>query len=64
MNRHPIYIGIIDEPNDLITEQLGVVLGIQVGLCGLRRIQLQSLTNTLPQHIEGGVGLHDLVHGL
>lgn len=57
-------VGVVHEPDDLIGEELAVVLGGQVGLSGLGRVQLQALTNPLPQHVEGGVSLHDLSHGL
>lgn len=39
-------------------------LRAEVGLSGLRAVELQTLPDTLPQHIQGRVGLHDLGHGL
>ena len=39
-------------------------LRAEVGLSRLRAVELQTLPDTLPQHVQGGVGLHDLGHGL
>ena len=39
-------------------------LRAEVGLSGLRAVELQPLPDALPQHVQGGVGLHDLGHGL
>lgn len=64
VNRYTIDVGVVDEPDDLVAEQLSVVLGGQVGLGGLAAVQLQSLPDTLAQHVQGRVGLHDLCHGL
>lgn len=42
----------------------GKYLGAEVGLSGLRAVELQTLPNTLPEHVQGRVGFHDLGHGL
>ena len=39
-------------------------LRAEIGLSGLRAIELQTLPDALPQHVQGRVGLHDLGHGL
>jgi len=67
---HSVDIGVVHEPNDLVGEEFRVVLGVQVRFRRFRGIQLQSLSDTFSEDIEGGVGLkslsylHDLVHGL
>ena len=48
VDSNTVHISVVDEPDDLVGEQLGVVLAVEVGLCGLRR-------DILP---------HDLGHGL
>lgn len=57
-------IGVIHKPNDLVGEEFPVVLRGQVGLSGLGGVQLQTFADSLPEHIQGRVGLHDLGHGL
>jgi hypothetical protein len=52
-----VNVGVIHEPNDLVTKQLSIVLRRQVGLSGLRRVELKTLSNTLTKDIEGRVGL-------
>lgn len=42
----------------------GNYLRAEVGLSGLRAVELQPLPNALPEHVQGRVGLHDLGHGL
>ena len=64
MDGDSVDVGVVDEPDDLVGEELSVVLRRQVGLGGLGGVELQTLTDTLPQHVERGVGLHDLGHGL
>ena len=59
----PIHIGVVNKPDDLIGEQLSVVLRGQVRFSGLAGVQLEGLADPLPQHVESGVGLHDLSHG-
>mmetsp|Transcript_35305 Transcript_35305/g.88749 ORF Transcript_35305/g.88749 Transcript_35305/m.88749 type:complete len:781 (-) Transcript_35305:276-2618(-) len=61
---HAVHVGVIHKPDDLVAEQLAVVLGGQVRLRGLGRVQLQALADALAKHKQGGVGLHDLGHGL
>ena len=63
VDRHPVDIRVIHEPNDLGAEQFSVVLGVQVRLSRLTAVQLQTLADALPQHIQCRVRLHDLVHG-
>ena len=48
----------------LVGEELAIVLGGEVGLCGLRGVQLEALADALTQHIQRRVGLHDLGHRL
>ena len=57
-------VGVVDEPNDLVGEELGVVLGVEVGFGGFGGVELQTLADTLTQDVASGVGLHDLGHGL
>lgn len=64
VNCHPIDIGIIDEPDDLISEEVGVILRVQVGLGGLGGVELETFTDSLTQDVDGGVGFHDFVHRL
>jgi len=59
-----VHVGVVYEPNDLVGEEFSVVLGGQVGLSGLGGVQLQTFADALPEHVQGGVGLHDLGHGL
>mmetsp|Transcript_569 Transcript_569/g.1265 ORF Transcript_569/g.1265 Transcript_569/m.1265 type:complete len:352 (-) Transcript_569:2863-3918(-) len=62
VDRHTVHIGIVNEPDGLCREELLVVLRVQVGLRWLRRVQLESLSDSLPHHVQRRVGLHDLVH--
>lgn len=64
MDGDSVHVGVIHKPDDLVGEEFTIVLRGQVGLSGLRRVQLQTLADTFPQHIEGRVGFHDLGHGL
>ena len=59
-----VHIGVVQEPDDVVIEQLPVVGAGDVGLRNLRAVKLESPPNPLPQHVEGRVGLHDLGHGL
>mmetsp|Transcript_98960 Transcript_98960/g.262867 ORF Transcript_98960/g.262867 Transcript_98960/m.262867 type:complete len:658 (-) Transcript_98960:4864-6837(-) len=63
VDRHPVHVGVINEPDDLRTEELTVVLGVQVGLGRLAAVELEALADPFPQHVQRRVGLHDLVHG-
>ena len=64
MDGDSVHVGVVHKPDDLIGEQLSVVLRAEVRLSGLGGVQLQPLADALAQHIQGGVGLHDLCHGL
>lgn len=59
-----VHIGVIHKPDDLIGEEFSVILRGQVGLSGLGGVELQTLADALPQHIQGRVGFHDFSHGL
>ncbi len=59
-----IHIGVIHKPDDLVGEEFSIVLGRQVRLSGLWRVELQTLADSLSQHIKSWVGLHYLRHGL
>jgi len=59
-----VHVGVVDEPDDLVGEQLGVVLRGQVGLRGLGAVQLQALADALAQHVHRGVVADELGHGL
>ena len=48
----------------LIREEFSVVLGREVGLGRLRRVELQTFSNSLSQDVQGRIGLHDLGQGL
>ena len=64
VDRDAVDVGVVDEPDDLVREELAVVLRREVRLGGLGRVELQRLANALAQHVERRVGLHDLGHGL
>lgn len=64
MDGDSVDVGVVDEPDDLVGEEFTVVLRGQVGLSGLGGVQLQTLADALPQHVQRRVGLHDLGHGL
>jgi len=57
-------VGIINEPDDLVTEELLIVLRVEIGLSRFRGIELETLSNSLSQDIKGRIGFHNLVHGL
>lgn len=59
-----VHVGVVDEPDDLVGEELRVIATVQVRFCRFRGIQLQGLSDTFTQDEERGVGLHDLAHGL
>ena len=44
-----VHVGVIDEPDNLITEELSVVLRTEVRLGGLGTVQLQTFSDTLSQ---------------
>lgn len=59
-----VHICVIYKPDDLVGKEFPVVLGGQVRLSGLRRVQLQTFADSLSQHIKSRVCLHDFGHGL
>mmetsp|Transcript_3144 Transcript_3144/g.9017 ORF Transcript_3144/g.9017 Transcript_3144/m.9017 type:complete len:409 (-) Transcript_3144:4863-6089(-) len=61
---HAVDVRVVDEPNNLIAKELAVVLRTEVGLRRLGAVELEALADALPQNVEGGVGFHDLRHGL
>ena len=63
VDRNAMHVGVVYKPNDLVREQLAVVLAGEVGLCGFRGVQLQTLSNTLPQDVESWVCFHNLYIG-
>lgn len=64
MDGNSVDVGVINEPNDLLGEEFRIILGVEVGFSGLRGVQLQTLSDTFTEHIEGWIGFHDFVHGL
>lgn len=64
VDRHSVDICVIDKPNGLVGEKLTVVLRIEIRLGGFGGVQLEALPDSLPQHIDGGIRFHDLVHRL
>lgn len=64
MDGDSVDIGVIHKPNDLVREKFSIVLGGEVRLSGLRGVELQTLADPLSEHVQGGVGLHDLRHRL
>mmetsp|Transcript_18308 Transcript_18308/g.41869 ORF Transcript_18308/g.41869 Transcript_18308/m.41869 type:complete len:304 (+) Transcript_18308:1557-2468(+) len=64
MDGDTVHVGVVDKPDDLITEELSIILTTQVGFCGFTAVELQTLANPFSQDIECRVGLHDLCHGL
>lgn len=64
MDGDTVDVGVVDEPDDLVGEQLCIVLRVQVWLSWLARVQLQTLSDALSQHIQGWVCLHYLLHRL
>ena len=51
VDSNTVHVSVVDEPDDLVGEQLGVVLAVEVGLCGLRRVQLKILADMLAQDV-------------
>ena len=52
------------QPTHSMQQGRTVVLAGQVGLGGLGGVELQALADALTQHVQRGVGLHDLGQGL
>lgn len=48
----------------LVREELRVVLRVEVRLCRLGRVQLQSFANALAQDVKRWIGFHNLAHSL
>ena len=49
-------VGVVDESDDLVGEELAVVLRREVRLVRLRRVELQPLADALAQRVERRVG--------
>ena len=60
----PVHVGVVQEPDDVVVEELAIVGAGDVGLGHLGAVKLEAPPDPLPEHIEGWVGLHDLGHGL
>jgi hypothetical protein len=48
-------VGVVDEPDDLVREELRVVLRVKVGLGRLGRVELETLADSLSEDVEGGL---------
>ena len=59
-----LHVGVVDEPDDLVREEHRVVLAVQVGLRGLRGVQLKTLPDTFTKTVARRIRLHDICHGL
>jgi len=64
VNGYSVDIGVVHKPNDLIREKLSVVLRGKVRFSGFTGVQLKAFPDSLSQHVQSGIGLHDLRHGL
>ena len=64
VDRNSVDVGIIHEPNDLVGEQLGIVLRVQVRLRRFGGVELEPFPDTFSQDIKGWVGFHNFSHGL
>ena len=64
MDGDSVDVGVVDEPDDLVGEELAVVLRREVGLGRLRGVELQALADALAKDVQSRIGLHDLGHGL
>ena len=64
MDGYAVDVGVVDEPDDLIGEELAVVLTGEVGLRGFGGVELESLPDPLAQDVQSGIRLHDFRHGL
>ena len=64
VDRDTVHVGVVDEPDDLVREELRVVLAVQVRLRGLRGVQLKALPDAFTEDVARRVCLHDLCHGL
>jgi len=59
-----VHVGVIYEPDDLVSKELSIVLRVQVWLSWFRRVQLETLSDTLSEDVQGWIGLADLGQGL
>lgn len=50
--------------NNLVREQLGVILTVEIGFRRFRRVKLKTLSDTLTKDVTGGISFHDLGHSL
>ena len=50
--------------NDLVGEELGIVLAVQVRLRRLGGVELETLANTFTQDVTSRVSFHNLSHCL
>ena len=50
--------------DDLVGEELGVVLTVEVRFGGLGRVELETFADTLAKNVTCRVGLHNLAHSL
>ena len=64
VNRDSVHVSVVHKPDDLVGEEFSVVLRRQVRLSRFTGVQLKAFPDSLPQHIQGGIGFHDLCHGL
>jgi len=61
VDSNTVHVSVVDEPDDLVGEQVGVILAVEVGLRGLTGIQLKILADTC---VTCWISLHDLGHDL
>ena len=64
VRRDTVHVRVVHKPDDLVGEELGVVLRGQIRLRGLRTVQLQTLADTLAEHIHSRIVTDELRHGL
>ena len=64
VNCDSVHVSVVYKPDDLVGEEFSVVLRRQVRLSRFTGVQLKAFPDSLPQHIQGGIGFHDLCHGL
>ena len=54
MDGDTVDVGVVDEPDDLVREELRVVLAVQVRLCRFGRVELKTLADTLAEDVPPG----------
>ncbi len=64
MNSDTIDISVIDEPDQLVREQLSIIRCIQIRLGRLARVELKAFPDSLSQNVKSRVGFHDFIHRL